>query len=608
MTWHGPHFPKSWSSKYGDPPPAYWFHSKRRQKLKTAYRNMKQRIQSRSQKRKDDYDDQAHYKRVAKRRKREADEQWDRAKASIKRKSTTQLIPSKPAKKSFLHKSFHLATNVLSGGAAVGTAIATQDLNKARDAYKATQYIGGKLDSSIFPSHDLPSKKSTTYKMSAINQTAHRVGMTRKGSKNSRVARKKSVYVPKNLRKQIKQINKTELPIGIYHEINSGTIGMLNASVPVAPSVSINSINALFHGTNSSIVYLPPTLLQQTCWWGGSVPTSSTFGQRSTFTYFAPYEILEAASCLFNSKPLPTSEFYPYTFSDLLDVGIDSTGDGVVDTLQFDGLKLEVKDAYVTWEMKNNSSREVTVDLYHLTLKNKFMAPQHSVGHFIDAMLAQLDTGSARLENGPLETMGPKTLRDTNSQINALLCNPMFEPNMCPKFNTYYKYEKITMVIKGGETCKHSIQGPKNYILDYKKLFLENSTQVDKLYKPTTLQVLVRCRPDMQFCSTGVDSTSGGGTAFTNNGTAGVPFKNLGNLSLPISLQIARTYKIRCPDIAGLTFPSVTTGGSTGRLTMRVPRRILLDFRQYVNDTVTWKPLDEENPGEQIAAPVVTTN
>jgi len=422
-----------------------------------------------------------------------------------------------------------------------------------------------------------------------INAAAGRATMKRKYGKNEKVRSTKKVKVSKGLREKVKKVIAGENAYGAYHVRYGGMIGYIDPGA--------------FAGNFKQNPYFRDPSFTTSLWGGTAFPAGSkvwfsahhqnsgtgatanlTTGGDRVFAYFTPMKILDAASVLWNQKA-PSKDVTLVADNFSLATGI-STGTPQVGSSQFPvtgPMEIRVINSFVTWRMKNTSQRSLLVKIYHCVPKLKYC-----------------DVGPLTILSGPSESLDTATvlkelvatpLNPGGTLASTLSTHPMFEPNMNPSFASAYKYSLKIINLKPGEECVHSIQGPKNYTLDYNKLHSENETKVGSFFKHTTILPIVSVEVDSVFGSNSASQFTGQYATKTANVNA--------SIVNPISIEVDETYKLSCPQNAGF-IKSGTSFGTTQQLNLKTKRVVFANFNTAPAAADTYSFYNEENVGAAI--------
>lgn len=426
----------------------------------------------------------------------------------------------------------------------------------------------------------VPKKVSLPNKMpkflSTVNSLADKASMKRRHSKNAMGRRgPRKIAVPKKLKKQIKQVLTGKMIYGAYKTVRIGTIGCCTLG-------SLNPVDATktVLGMTSQIVSIHPkssvaTSYNRSLWYAplGANATdpavAASYTSSSAFIFFHPLKYLDAGSILWNNKAI--NEDWSIQ-TDNIQTRVSTTA-GTPATAITDGLKLNVVDSYVQFTLKNNTKRQVTVTAYHIKSKNK-LQKDTVINAWVNALAQDVAT------NGPVKQYGGSGLND-----------PLLNPGDSLSFNQNYKYETVSIVMKPGESCTHSIQGLKNTVIDYGKMYQDSTDILDYITKDT-VQVLFSVQPDLQT------TTSGG---FTSGSFMYAPNSTDNTFVDPVTVVYQEVFKLKCPEQAGFIQRAVAAG--TGLpLTLKRYCKAFGNFATVnVTEPVTYTGADEQQPGSDIA-------
>nr|WPR18676.1 MAG: capsid protein [Chemarfal virus 174] len=401
----------------------------------------------------------------------------------------------------------------------------------------------------------------------------------------------KKVKVSKSLREKVKKVINGSRPQGVYKFCSHGFIYL---ELTDSTANTFNAQNVVNTANYTFPVTLPiPALLNSKQWFAGFAQTSTnaarniSFPSSGVFEYFTPTKILNATSILFANKVMP-NEF------DILN------SQQIATTVQTPGAApagsvpkqlVHVNNAYVTLAFKNCAARVLIVDFYICTLKRKTQTPE-GMNHIYDALLLDQRTDTATTDFIP--TFKTRDTSDSNEKVNYGLTNMMFEPAMLKNFNAVFKYEKLTMTIQPGETITKTIQGPRNYTMDYSKVVGDNGNPNATLhYKPTTVVCFASLRPDMQFLTGGMADVA------TTSGVASAIKGVLNRPACPIAIVHEEVYDLAMPLNTGFVYTTVNSAGTTQNLTnVFEKKRIYLNDRRAAagQNTTAYVTVNEENP------------
>lgn len=452
-------------------------------------------------------------------------------------------------------------------------------------------------------------KKKTPAFRTNVNMLAHRTAIKTKGRKSikSIVHGKKKVKVSPKLRKKIKKVMNGEKQKGMYHTTRFGTIGITTTDNdgfanqrPISVSMGGYTLDQL-----AFIAHARDTSGNQRWWFqqalqqvgtdsSGIGSGDASLDQGSEWQFFSPLKILDAASVLWNQKTIDRNYV---TQTDNLNTvvqaadGAPVVGTNVVPGIK--GLKVQINNSYVKFTIKNNSQRLMKVCVYKCVPKIKFPTSL-SLNDFRDSIVREADAADL----GYISAVSPGFTATEDAQ--ALFINPAFEPKYCKAFAASWKYEKQIVRLSPGETITTSVQGPKNYELDYRKLFDGSTDEQGKAFKGTTCCVMMSVEADLVFTTANI------GTAAARQGITGHYVQGVqaaDSLSNPISIMWEEVYRLSMPDIVGFTQRAVSAG-DPHNLNLRIPRMAFGNFTQ-LNTTgdatdPTYTGPDTQQPGTDI--------
>lgn len=307
--------------------------------------------------------------------------------------------------------------------------------------------------------------------------------------------------------------------------------------------------------------------------------------------YFTPAKIIDAASVLFNNKR-PANP-YSSTINNLATTFNIATGANV--PTNPGSLKVDIKDSFVKFTIKNCSYRVITMDIWECTPTLKFQnVPALSA-------LAGLINAQSEVAAGNDTNISYWTGNATSSTLNQ---NLYYENNIDPlycasKIGFPFKWKKRTMILAPFETCIHNIQGPKG-TFDFSKITSFDTTapiastvyNFNTLMKGWSVSCVISVHGD-QIVQTGGVSTGNRDSHYstsTNN-----------RISCPVAIEVEETYSIAVPEIAGF----ISAGGAAGSqqlLNNRKPKLVI--WNSLAQNLVTNLNIssNEVNPAASISA------
>lgn len=452
---------------------------------------------------------------------------------------------------------------------------------------------------------------SQTKQMGVINNQANRASMKKTG-KVKLGAKKRSVKVPKKLRQQVKQVLRSKDYTGTYivdqtqncyfgcRAESASVVGYANLGPTVGPYPTI------FTST-----FVAKDLVGRVCVYWGAGRTSQTTPSSpldfapdivngNEWVFFTPAKILNAASILWNRK---RKQLNYNDQNGNFDINVTrATGAIPSSTPATPGksnFKLTVANSFVQMKIKNVSKRRMKLTFYNCTSKVAF-PDRLPLDALVYAIVQDATTTTSEVWEGDLDPTGtPINPTLFHAQIAT---NPSFEPAMTPSFNSMYKYQKVEINIAPGETTAHSIQGPKNFELDFAKL---NTGGVDKsgyFWKKCSVACLMKMELETdvgEMIHTFGDPYTFGPTnrpAQIASYTSAYP---------GITIEMKEVFKLKCPEISGF-IQQVVAAGAPQALNLKKRSIAMLNFGPEFTITSeefqnNYPPIyNEENP----AAPI----
>lgn len=427
-------------------------------------------------------------------------------------------------------------------------------------------------------------KKIEMKHTSEVNRQAMRASMSKRGSHKIKSIRGKQskVKVSNKLREKIKKVVEEKKAPGTYIKSVQGTIGSCITSV-VAGTFQ-TTINGIVNQIGVIPMYSDTAGLggQQCCWFQAITPWGQANNLQNGWdmSFFTPAKIMDAASILWNGKPMAAD---PYQTTGNFTTQTSNAG---LPQNQFRS-NLHIKNAYVTFEFKNNGQRTMTLLVRHCVPKVKFCT-QSPLQCFQSGVY--VDTNISGNANGPLIPY-PGSATDSFAQYMNDIDLPWTHVD---NFKRNWKYETVKIVIAPGETCKHSIQGPKNMTVNFNDLYNGAGFQFYSYYKKTSLAVVIGVVPDLVYASsTGVRTNyTGRWVDFTN--------KDDPNYRNPISVEWKEHYDLAMPETTGFT-SAVLAGGTTQSLNLRSKKYASYKYGDNIDEAAAVVTrYDEEQPATSI--------
>lgn len=434
--------------------------------------------------------------------------------------------------------------------------------------------FGAKLKTAY--SRNVPPKKrmgKMRNPISVENKLAGRASMKYQ-TKKLKAKKIKKVRVPRKLRKQIGQVLSGKHLFGKYVTCRMGAIGVCNVDAQPASIALFNTgarpghftLNSAGNCNSYSSWFMPIAQGAPT----NSASTSSNYDSGAAFTYFHPAKFMDAASVMWNQKAVSNTGWLTQVGN--IQTRVDTTTGAIGDTNRTSNVIFDIVNSYVQFEIKNNSQRELQIRILKCTPKNKV-----STTYPLDTLITGV--GEDSTENGGLLQFGGQNVNDALLSIKDI-----------PYFSGNFKYDVMQILIKPGETCKHSIQGPKNVKFDTRH-FLINALDGEQYNMKGTMNCLFQVLPDMQ-----VDDTVLWPGRFMGSDTAASAL-----MRLPLSVEVTECFKLKVPEAAGF-IKNNTAAGTTQLLNLKRPINVYGNFANF-NEGVAqaYTGNDEEQPGTNIS-------
>lgn len=455
--------------------------------------------------------------------------------------------------------------------------------------------------------NNYPNKKrvtafANTPHQNPLNAQAKRASKKTKGSKNIRsiVHRKKNIKVSRSLRKKVQKVINGQSFKGTYHATRFGTIGITTSGTSGVGAGQVDEqitmggyVNQLaFQRHNNDVDGNTRFWFSQALQNAAASGVATVLTSGSEWQFFSPLKIIDAASILWNDKT--AAEDYGNQDGNLNTVVVQASGaplEGTQFNPEVKGLKVHIDNSYVKFKFKNNSQRAMTIIVYNCVPKIKFPTAT-PLQAFQDAISIEADGSNSAY-------ISATSAGHTSTQTaQALFANPAMQPNMLKSFASTWKYEKVLLKIAPGETCTHSVQGPKSYDLDFSKLYDSGVNQQGLAYKGTTMCVMMAVLPDLAFATGGVVGAVQGVTGYFVPGNSAED-----NIADPISICWEEVYRLSIPEIVGFKTGDLAAGRMQ-HLNKKLPRRAFGNFTQIISADAnpTYTAFDEENPSNPIVA------
>jgi len=412
-------------------------------------------------------------------------------------------------------------------------------------------------------------KVNRPYGEGGVNQLAGRAAMRMqtKKLKSKRVAK---VKVPKKLRKQIKQIMIGKNLTGKYVVSRVGNIAVASPNAAaVIPDVTLYGVvtkPAYFQTNNGATTnaysswFVPSSAAAA----GASLDVSAVamYNNYDALTFFHPAKFMDAASVLWNKKTVAENGWTTQTGN--IHNRIDPATGAEGSYNRVSNVSFHIVNSFVEFEIKNASKRQMHVRIVTCEPKHKILS-QYPLSTAVDGIAEDAT------ENGALYAVS------TQADLN----NPLFNFRDSPYFSGQYKYDVMEITIKGGETCKHSLQGPKNVEFNTSK-FLVNTLNGEQYNMKGTKNVIMQVLPDNQLTAVGQPGR------FMEYAVSGNQYK------CPIIVSRTETFVLKVPETAGF----LKNDNADGEVQTLNQKRNVTAYGNFANQAyanVAYFGVDEEN-------------
>jgi len=427
--------------------------------------------------------------------------------------------------------------------------------------------------------------------ISVINAQSKRATMRKSGHKNIKTiqGKQKKVKVSTVLRDKIKKVIEEKKAPGTYVKTTHGTVGCTESN-----STNASSYTGTVNGVANQIRVIPMfnniTDLggNQVTWWQSlnAHTQGDTMVDGYDLVFFTPYKILDAASILWNGKvmaqdaTLTTGNFSTYVDNSTLNPKTTPLRNNIY-----------IRNAYVTFEIKNNSQRPMTLFIRNCVPKVKFQdsgpLQAFQAGVYRDLAIPSGDT------NGPLVPYSATSDQNLSRYFN----DPNLPWSLIDNYKRNWKHETMTVLINPGETHKHSIQGPKNMTVNYNDLYKDGNYNIATFYKKTSAAVVIGVLPDLEYATV----LSGSRVNMSGRWVKTTSTSLDKSIIHPISIEVKEHFDLSMPEITGFIYPTAQTPGIVQPLNLR-QRKYASFYSGYNADepNMVVQGANEENPAATI--------
>jgi len=423
---------------------------------------------------------------------------------------------------------------------------------------------------------DKPGKFNPMYGGGGVNQLAGRASM-RMQTKKLKSKRVRKVQVPKKLRKQIKQIMIGKNLTGKYVTSRIGCVGVASPAAANQPAditlYGVNTKPAYFYTNNGPSTYGFSSWFCPT-WQGNTAPSldvssATQFKNFDALTFFHPAKFMDAASVLWHNKQIEEKGWTTQTGNiqnRITTAGAEGNQNRV------SNVSFQIVNSFVEFEIKNVSQRSMTLRILTCEPKHKILS-QYPLSTIVTGV------GEDVVENGALYAVSSGV--DPN--------NPLFNFRDSPYFAGQYKYDVMEVIVKGGETCKHSLQGPKNVEFNTAK-FLVNTLNGEQYNMKGTKNVIIQVLPDAQITTSGIPGNYMEYSGAPSN-----------NYKCPLIVTRIETIILKVPETAGF----IKNDNVDGDIQTLNQKRNVTAYGNFANQAwgnTAYFGVDEENVAAGIMA------
>lgn len=225
-------------------------------------------------------------------------------------------------------------------------------------------------------------------------------------------------------------------------------------------------------------------------------------------------------------------------------------------------------NSWFTMELKNLSQRTYTLKFY--TCAPKIKIPSHMQNISTNNAVADWEVGLQLMNTG-----GTNPQNNVKETLYA-------DPRDVPQFNTFWRAEMTTVILKPGESYTYFVQGPSQLEIDWSKYLTRGITGDTDVhyasYGPWSRACFVVYYPDLV---TGTLANSG---RYPSGGVG----------SGGISVEVKTKFSLQCPESAGFVYPVSTAAGVNQQLNNKKPTKVIKIWSGGLSGTV--QDILEENP------------
>lgn len=374
----------------------------------------------------------------------------------------------------------------------------------------------------------------------------------------------------------------------------------LKAKIMKVIDKKVLHVNGSYSDNFAGFSFMAKNRVQEVPLYGlaGYQPVTKTILGVSTNVQTSPWhftlgDYMNAASVLFNKKPIPTDTYDKYSFASA----------GSFNAANF---ILDVRDSFSWYTFKNGTQHAINFTLCVCVPKRKgttlewdgdALKGQNRIGdvisneqafqnphfHWVQSLAQDVTLGNTLQGyncNGGDVTAAP-------SLNNPFILDMFRMPTESRTFNAMYKVETIRFHLQPGQEVKHKLQGPQKMTIDFSKQYQNDLLMNVQKYSRAVMGILYNSPVALASFPTtvGVDAVPGRWADQIDRAEAG----------FGLFVERSDHISIKVPEQAGFTFPTVTANVTTGAvnisgtqqvLNMRVPRQVSNNwFKQCSNNT-----------------------
>ena len=396
--------------------------------------------------------------------------------------------------------------------------------SRGRSYSRTPSYHGGRRSMSISTHGSHRSGTGTSYHGGYVNEAT--AGSTRVASTKKVI--KKVIQASKKPKVHASRVFKEKVRVSLLGDLGTGLF----------ISEVISSIYNMCRGDKSTAY----TWTQNPYIGANSGSLAPTVVAGVDFNHFTPDRIMDAASVLYNGKTPGLNYKTP-----------NGNFNSPATQAQYNG-KIEVINSGVLYYLRNNGGIQRTLHFYELVPRTNITSDRGTPLEILVNCLAEDVTNGVSLSpfnvnpaSSPWSAGSP-----TNTDLNYTTKGGV-SPMLSPSVRNTFKINERVIVMEPGQSTEFYIQGPKNYIYDYSKLWQGTTPATNYIKYPKNISSLCFFVeiPQIMTDSYGNVSYQGYVDDPVNTTFIGTP-ANPVNTSFGGGVGIKQkfSYQIRCPEEA----------------------------------------------------------